>query len=768
MPGRDGYQCSAHEIGHNFGSPHDFRSGNQDIMSYEQSKYDGFSDQSYAQMCNHLSSQGYRCLPKPSAETTCTPKCSGKNCGDDGCGGLCGSCKTGQQCKSGTCASAAASCVPNCMGTECGDDGCGGSCGTCPDGTSCSDTQRRCVSKTPTCTPDCKNKGCGVSDGCDGVCGVGCDFISTFMGFKCDASTGFTCGQPGNKPPPPPPACTPKCDGKTCGDDGCGGSCGSCGRGSTCNTITSQCSCVPQTSCQAQKKTCGTIFNGCDTETCGPDCTTTCTPNPNACKDKSCGFVSNGCEMVNCGGCSSTPEPQICSNNKCIKNDACAACAADATCENGRCKCRPGFVGTGTICMQFPSIPDPVTPGAWEPMSGSLRDWTLSSDGKIWSNIKPSGDPDKPSLIRWTKSQSLMAATEVTLSINVLPKSSKSMGGVAIGLDGNKYIAFVVSNNQVLAHGGTTSASGPWYVLGNYATGEFTSSWVSISITLKQFDAFTVTLKGTANGKSILENCGQNCIGINITSYLQISTPDYGGDLGLFNIIDRSDFNQLKISTSTTTVTTLGNCITNNDELKRQLSNAMNIDENLIKNVNSNCGKQKRGIEQAATVVTFTTVGPNPLSPSAIGPSLMASQIQSGGALASSAASLSITSIAPAQTIMAAGATTASMTAVSQSALIAGSGGLGAGAVAGIVIACVVGAAVLGVAAAVAVKKLNSSGSEQSEAKLDHIRFSDTPPASNVTPHAPNAPKGGKDIIMATPGHASITGRAPPLQHTPK
>ena len=35
-------------------------------------------------------------------------------------------------------------------------------------------------------------------------------------------------------------SCTPKCDGKQCGDDGCGGSCGSCGSGETCG-FTSQC-----------------------------------------------------------------------------------------------------------------------------------------------------------------------------------------------------------------------------------------------------------------------------------------------------------------------------------------------------------------------------------------------------------------------------------------------------------------------------------------------------------------------------------------------
>jgi len=430
--------------------------------------------------------------------------------------------------------------------------------------------------------------------------------------------------------------------------------------------------------------------------------------------------------------------------------------------------CRPGFTGDGFTCTSQ-RTPDPTTPGAWVAQSGSLGDWTLSPDGKVWTNVNPSGDPDSPSLIRWTNSRSLLAATDVTVSINVAPRTSKAMGGFAIALDGNKYVSFVASNNQILAHSGSSSGSGPWYVLGNYATGAFTPSWISLAITLTQYDSYTVTLKGTANGQSFLNNCGTNCIGINITSYLQISTPDGGGDLGLFSLIDPSDFNQLRVSTKTRTFTTLASCITDTTELKRQLSNAMDLDENLIQDLENPC-KTKRSTEQTAAVVSFTTVGESPLSASAVGPSVMASQIESGGALASSAASLSITSVAPVPAAVGTGATFASATAVSQSSLIASGSGLSAGAIAGIVIAAIVGAAVVGVVAVVAVKAFSGS-SEQNEAKLDHVRFSDAaaPPPSSAPS---NVPKGGKDILMAGPeshtGHTSITGRAPALQHTPK
>jgi hypothetical protein len=63
----------------------------------------------------------------------CTPNCTGKDCGDDGCGGSCGTCTSPAVCEaSGTC------CTPNCGSNTCGPfDGCGGSCGTCPAGEIC-------------------------------------------------------------------------------------------------------------------------------------------------------------------------------------------------------------------------------------------------------------------------------------------------------------------------------------------------------------------------------------------------------------------------------------------------------------------------------------------------------------------------------------------------------------------------------------------------------------------------------------------------------
>jgi agmatine/peptidylarginine deiminase len=140
--------------------------------------------------------------PKP-----CVPNCAGKQCGDDGCGGSCGTCPSGKTCQNYQCVG----CTPNCAGKECGDDGCGGSCGACPSGYDCS-TTGKCI---PWCTRDCTNKECG-DDNCGGSCGT-CPSGKTCQNYQCVE------------------ICVPNCAGKECGDNGCGGSCGECKPGYTCD-----------------------------------------------------------------------------------------------------------------------------------------------------------------------------------------------------------------------------------------------------------------------------------------------------------------------------------------------------------------------------------------------------------------------------------------------------------------------------------------------------------------------------------------------------
>ena len=92
----------------------------------------------------------------------CVPDCSQKDCGDDGCGGSCGSCPPGVACINGECP-----CFADCGGKDCGSDGCGGDCGDCEKGSLCNDDTGLCDS---ICVPDCVDKVCGDDD-CDGSCG---------------------------------------------------------------------------------------------------------------------------------------------------------------------------------------------------------------------------------------------------------------------------------------------------------------------------------------------------------------------------------------------------------------------------------------------------------------------------------------------------------------------------------------------------------------------------------------------------------------------
>jgi hypothetical protein len=117
----------------------------------------------------------------------CIPSCAGLICGDDGCGGSCGTCNGGQQ----ICVNGACQCAPACDGKVCGTDGCGGSCGICL-GSQDSCAQGKCV-----CLPDCNDSGCG-SDGCGGSCGT-CDAGQYCIEGQCPPA-GKTC-EDGNDEP---------------------------------------------------------------------------------------------------------------------------------------------------------------------------------------------------------------------------------------------------------------------------------------------------------------------------------------------------------------------------------------------------------------------------------------------------------------------------------------------------------------------------------------------------------------------------------------
>ena len=219
------------------------------------------------------------------ASGACVADCAGRSCGDDGCGGACGTCPGGWLCDAdGACVPV---CAPDCAGLECGPDGCGGSCGGCPVGERCD--LGRCVSG---CTSDCAGRACG-DDGCGGSCGV-CQALAACVAGRCVAD------------------CTPDCAGHACGPDGCGGLCGSCRAGEAC-------------------------VDGLCVAPCAPDCA------GRACGDDGCGGSCGTCpagERCDAGACTAGCAPD-CADRECGPDGcsgSCGACAAGESCVEGACK----------------------------------------------------------------------------------------------------------------------------------------------------------------------------------------------------------------------------------------------------------------------------------------------------------------------------------------------------------------------------------------------------------------------------------------------
>jgi len=167
----------------------------------------------------------------------CTPDCTGRQCGDDGCGGSCGTCAYDEWCNDlGICVW---ECQPDCTGKECGPDGCGGSCGTCAPMQVC-DATARCV------LPGNQQAG------------EPCDFDTVNVGAG-ECMTGLVCL--GVLPDPTIGACTtdgdcvsfldplwnPDCVGGYCGASFCSPECenGACDPGFQPQYISGLCMCIP-------------------------------------------------------------------------------------------------------------------------------------------------------------------------------------------------------------------------------------------------------------------------------------------------------------------------------------------------------------------------------------------------------------------------------------------------------------------------------------------------------------------------------------------
>jgi hypothetical protein len=183
--------------------------------------------------------------------------------------------------KPGKCSSGACMCEPQCQGRQCGDNGCGGSCGSCTGGTKCSSSFQcvGCLSSS-----DCKS-----SNPCEtGTCSGGSCSLNPVDGGACNGTGTCRNGS----------CCQPSCVGRCGGDDnGCGGRCADPCSGKKC---TNGVCCGP--SCQGK---CGGESDGCGGQCPPVSCTggnvcvgghcSVCPPNKTG-----CGYSAG---IVDCWGC---------------------------------------------------------------------------------------------------------------------------------------------------------------------------------------------------------------------------------------------------------------------------------------------------------------------------------------------------------------------------------------------------------------------------------------------------------------------------------
>lgn len=382
--------------------------------------------------CPSGSCQAGSCVPTTPA---CTPSCTGKVCGDNGCGTSCGSCSGGQTCQGGrcvlTCDSGLTACTGACVDLQtdaanCGT--CGEACGfphasaTCQGGVC---TLGACDAGWDTCDSD-PDTGCEQDVRDDpancGACGHACEApphgsatcANSSCGFACDpdfhdcagscvrdddpAHCGSSCT------PCPGSVCSPAtCDGAACGRAPIAGCCeqdSDCGDGAPCTADTCGADhtcqhagvCPPSEVCIAegtQAHCCPAsqpLWNGTQCAECTPGDVTRCATLPHAtatCDEQgACGFTCD----AGWGDCGSGAG---CETNLRTDDTNCGACGhvclGDEQCSAGSC-CRD-LQPTDDLQAAVDAAPPGATlrlcAGTWELPSRLLptRDLTLIGAG---------------------------------------------------------------------------------------------------------------------------------------------------------------------------------------------------------------------------------------------------------------------------------------------------------------------------------------------------------------------------------------------------
>jgi len=377
----------------------------------------------------------------------CWPECDGKECGPDACGGSCGNCPTDPcfaECSDGLCQpskigpeicdgldndcdgltdehSPDCDCdgVADCIDVE-ADSGCSFTSwmdGCCPNG---------CIGdgipdELDNCPADINpeqmdSDGDGFGDVCDGGCWLedyqqwdddcdgwpdmldcipfdpeihpGAEEICDEIDNDCNGLVDDDC------------ICVPDCQGKDCGDDGCGGSCGGCDDGNLCTTdscdeVTGQCGHEP--------KDCDDNGNSCSEDICHP-LTGQCIHYPEDCDDgdcctiDSCDEVSGQCKHIPCdcndynlctvdtpaacvvpGAVGCIHDPIDCDDGDPLTCDICEPstgwCVNTVDCDDGN-QCTDDICILGAACFHEPKDcddEDPCTKDSCNPVTGECK-----------------------------------------------------------------------------------------------------------------------------------------------------------------------------------------------------------------------------------------------------------------------------------------------------------------------------------------------------------------------------------------------------------
>jgi len=188
-----------------------------------------------------------------------------------------------------------------------------------------------------------------------------------------------TCGSPPDDPACPVDAeedecapevaacvggCAPDCEGKDCGEDGCGGSCGDCGDGAVCEAGV----CEGQFSC-AEVRDCS---QSCDSGPSGADCRTACvelgTEEAAALYQDILSCVAVECDTPPAPGCIPIAEAGACLSTVEVCEEHCISDCADLDCGDDGCGGICGECGVSELCVDGACEAD--TEPAWVDIPG--------------------------------------------------------------------------------------------------------------------------------------------------------------------------------------------------------------------------------------------------------------------------------------------------------------------------------------------------------------------------------------------------------------